>query len=70
MSLFQFKMFEYLDYIKLGSNNNSCLKIINPIDLSTIKQNIQSNVYECQYKYLLDIEWIHHNCFVYFSGKT
>lgn len=58
-----------MDYLKFGSNNNNNTKIINPIDLTAIKENVQSDAYEYAEEYLADIEWIHHNCFVYFSGK-
>lgn len=64
----QFKMFEYLDYLTFGSNYNNT-KIIHAMDLSTIKENVRSNAYECLEEYQVDIEWIYHNCFVYYSGK-
>lgn len=65
---FQFKMFESLDCLRFGSNNSNTTNIINPIDLTTIKNKVTSNAYDCFEEYLIDIEWIYHNCFVYFSG--
>lgn len=63
-------MFEYLDFQKFGkcNNNNNCDKIINPMDLSTIKEKITSNEYEWIEECSIDIEWICHNYCVFFEG--
>ncbi|XP_055306301.1 uncharacterized protein LOC129570629 isoform X2 [Sitodiplosis mosellana] len=61
----KFKMFEYMGCWKFEPNDNR--KIINPIDLNEINANIQSNTYNSLEACIADIEWIHHNCFVYFS---
>ena len=60
-------MFEFMGCWKFESSDNR--KIINAIDLSEINANIQSNLYNSLEACIADIEWIHHNCFVYFSGK-
>lgn len=59
-------MFEYMGCWKFEPNDNK--KIINPIDLNEINQIIQSSGYNSLEACIADIEWIHHNCFVYFSG--
>lgn len=40
------------------------------MDLTTIKEKIKSNTYECVEECLNDIECIYHNCFVCFTGEN
>lgn len=63
---FQFKMLEYMGCWKLDLNNNS--KIINPVDLNGVNDKVLSRDYKTLDNFLADIEWIHHNCHIYFSG--
>lgn len=63
----QFKMFEFLECLKLSTNNNT--KIIKSMDLTEVREKITSNAYDCIEECLDDIEWIHHNCYIYFTGE-
>lgn len=67
-------MFEYLDFQKFGcggSKNYNDIDdiIINPMDLTMIKEKIASNEYKWIEECLIDIEWICHNYSVYFHGE-
>lgn len=63
----QYRMLEYMDCWKAGTNGEN--KVINPIDLSRINERIESHDYSSLDEFLIDLEWIHHNCHVYFSGE-
>lgn len=60
-------MLEYMGCWKFDLNNNN--KIINPIDLSIVNEKVMSRDYNTLVEFLVDIEWIYHNCFIYFSGE-
>lgn len=59
-------MLEFMDCWSAGTNEN---KIINPVDLNRINEKIESKDYSSLDEYLIDIEWVRHNCHVYFSGE-
>lgn len=63
---FKFTMLEHLECWK---SQQSGKKLVNPIDLNGINDKIKANAYQTIEEYLVDLEWVHHNCHVYFSGE-
>lgn len=61
-------MLEFLNCLEFSANNNA--KVIKPMDLTVVKEKITSNAYESMEECVNDIEWIYHNCFVYFTGEN
>lgn len=52
---------------KFESNDNK--KIINPVDLTEINDNIRSSAYKSLEACISDFEWLYHDCVIYFSGE-
>lgn len=61
-------MLEFMDCWSPRPNANGS-NIINPVDLNRINERVESKDYNSLDEFVVDIEWIHHNCHVYFSGE-
>ncbi|XP_055306162.1 MYND-type zinc finger-containing chromatin reader ZMYND8-like [Sitodiplosis mosellana] len=60
-----FRVFKDLSALKKGANY--CDDVVNPIDLDEIDRKICRELYDSFYAFLVDIECIYHNCFVYYD---
>ncbi|XP_055306164.1 MYND-type zinc finger-containing chromatin reader Zmynd8-like [Sitodiplosis mosellana] len=62
-----FRMFKDLSAWKTIANY--CDDVVNPIDLDEIDRKICRELYNSFYAFLVDIDCIYHNCFVYYGDR-
>ncbi|XP_055307644.1 uncharacterized protein LOC129571816 [Sitodiplosis mosellana] len=62
-----FRVFKDLSALKKVANY--CDIVVNPIDLDEIDRKICRELYNSFYAFLVDIDCIYHNCFVYYGER-
>ncbi|XP_055307112.1 MYND-type zinc finger-containing chromatin reader ZMYND8-like, partial [Sitodiplosis mosellana] len=60
-----FRVFKDLSALKMEAKY--CDDVVNPIDLDEIDRKICRELYDSLYAFLVDIDYIYHNCFVYYG---